>query len=142
MHTTVFQIPRPLKILMRFSFRIDFSMLCSVSQQEATFSCMNLHKRIRSLETKTKILCNMRKFELYWSNEIFGNRQPNLQSERTLINGILLPKLFWPTMRKNVLVIKKNFWNSKLKAENLKLFWDHYRTIYSNRTIFDNRMLS
>ena len=24
-------------------------------------------------------------------------------------NGILLPKLFWPTVRNNVLVIKKNF---------------------------------
>ena len=40
--------------------------------------------------------------------------------------GILLAKLFWPTVRKkNVLVIKKNFWNSRLKAENLQNFWDH-----------------
>ena len=29
-----------------------------------------------------------------------------------LRNGILLPKLFWPTVKKIVLVIKKNFWNS------------------------------
>ena len=40
-------------------------------------------------------------------------------------NGILLPKLFWPTARKNVLVIEKNFWNSRLKAENSQNFWDH-----------------
>ena len=43
-------------------------------------------------------------------------------------NGILLPKLFWPTVRKIVLVIEKNFWNSRLKAENLQ----KTRTIYSN----------
>ena len=30
--------------------------------------------------------------------------------DRVSINGILLPKLFWPTVRKkNVLVIEKNF---------------------------------
>ena len=40
-------------------------------------------------------------------------------------NGILLPKLFWPTVRKNVIVIEKNFWNSRLKAKYLKIFWDH-----------------
>ena len=28
--------------------------------------------------------------------------------------------------KKNVLVIKNNFWNSRLKAENLQNFWDHY----------------
>ena len=37
-------------------------------------------------------------------------------------NGILLPKLFWPTVRKNVQVIEKNFW---------KVF-EIPRTIYSN----------
>ena len=39
----------------------------------------------------------------------------------TLKNGIFFLKLFRPTLRKIVLVIKKNFWNSKLKAENLKI---------------------
>ena len=42
-----------------------------------------------------------------------------------LINGILLPKLFWPPVRKKVLVIEKNYWNSRLKAENLQNSWDH-----------------
>ena len=32
-------------------------------------------------------------------------------------NGILLPKLFWPTVRKNCLVIEENFWNSRLKSD-------------------------
>jgi hypothetical protein len=30
--------------------------------------------------------------------------------------------LLW---EKNVLVIEKNFWNTRLKAENLQIFWDH-----------------
>ena len=39
-------------------------------------------------------------------------------------NGILLPKLFWPKLlwEKIVLVTEKNFWNSRLKAENLQKF--------------------
>ena len=40
-------------------------------------------------------------------------------------NGILLPKLFWAYVRKIVPVIKKNFWNSRLKAKNLQNVWDH-----------------
>ena len=36
-------------------------------------------------------------------------------------NGILLQKLFWPTVRKIILVIEINFWNSRLKAENLNV---------------------
>ena len=44
----------------------------------------------------------------------------------TTIEGSLLPKLFWPMGEKNVLLINKNFWNSRLKAENLQ------NTIYSN----------
>ena len=28
--------------------------------------------------------------------------------------------------KKNVLMVKKNFWNSRLEAEKLKFFWDHY----------------
>ena len=47
-------------------------------------------------------------------------------------NGILLPKLFWPTVRKkNVLVIEKNFGNLRLKAENLTCSW---RFFISNKS--------
>ena len=39
-------------------------------------------------------------------------------------NGILLPKLFWPTVKKNVLVIEKDFWNLRLKSKTLqKIFY-------------------
>ena len=35
----------------------------------------------------------------------------------------MLPNSFWPTVR-IVLVIGKNFWKSRLNAENLQKFWD------------------
>ena len=41
-----------------------------------------------------------------------------------------LPKLFWPTVRKIVLVIDKNFWNSRLKAKKLQIFWDYYNNFF------------
>ena len=39
---------------------------------------------------------------------------------------------------------EKNFWNSRLKAENLQNFWDHLNNLFKQwkvRTIFGNRML-
>ena len=43
-----------------------------------------------------------------------------------------------------VLVIEKNFWNLRLKAENFQNFWDHLNNLFKQwkvRTIFGNRML-
>ena len=40
-------------------------------------------------------------------------------------NGILLPKLFWATVRKNCFSDRVKFWNSRLKAQNSQKFWDH-----------------
>ena len=40
-------------------------------------------------------------------------------------NGILLPKLFSPTVRKNCSSDRERFGNSRLKAENLQNIWDH-----------------
>ena len=45
--------------------------------------------------------------------------------------------LLW---EKIVLVIEKNFWNSRLKAENLQNFWDHMNNLFKQRkvsTIFE-----
>ena len=39
--------------------------------------------------------------------------------------GILLPKLFWPTMKKNVLVIENNFEIRGWRPRICKNFWDH-----------------
>ena len=53
----------------------------------------------------------------------------DLKNNEILNIGILLPKLFWSTVKKIVLVIiviKKNLRNSRLKAKKLQNFWDHY----------------
>ena len=50
----------------------------------------------------------------------------------------------WYFVTKIVLVMEKNFWNSRLKAENLQKFWDHSNNLFKQwkvRTIFGNRML-
>ena len=49
--------------------------------------------------------------------------------------------LLW---EKIVKLVKKNFWNSRLQAENLQNFWDHQNNLFKQwkvRTIFGNRML-
>ena len=49
--------------------------------------------------------------------------------------------LLW---EKIVLVIEKNFWNSRLKVENFQNFWDHSNNLFKQwnvRRIFGNRML-
>ena len=49
--------------------------------------------------------------------------------------------LLW---EKIILVIEKNFWNSRMKAENLQNFWDHQNNLFKQwkvRTIYGNRML-
>ena len=49
--------------------------------------------------------------------------------------------LLW---EKIVWVIEKNFWNLRLKAENLQKFWDHSNNLFKQlkvRTISGNRML-
>ena len=59
-------------------------------------------------------------------------------------NGILFQNLSDLLWEKNVLVIEKHFWNSRLKAENLQKFWDHQNNLFKQwkvRTIFGNRML-
>ena len=43
----------------------------------------------------------------------------------SLVNGILFQKLFWHTVRRNCSSDWENFWNSRLRAENLRKFWDH-----------------
>ena len=48
--------------------------------------------------------------------------------------------LLW---EKIVLVIEKNFWNSRLKAENFQSFWDQKNNLFEQwkvKTIFGNRM--
>ena len=63
-------------------------------------------------------------------------------SEYLNLNGILLPKLFWPTVRKNCSSDREIFWNSRLKAENLQKFCDHQNNLFKQwkgRTILGNK---
>ena len=47
--------------------------------------------------------------------------QIKLKIQKMLKNGILLPKLFWLTVRKKLSSDQEKL----LKAENLQKFWDH-----------------
>jgi hypothetical protein len=49
------------------------------------------------------------------------SQQVGKPSEK-LRNGILLQKLFWPTVRKNCSSDPKTLY--RFKAENLQMFWD------------------
>ena len=61
------------------------------------------------------------------------------------VSCILLSKLIWPIVGKNVFVIVKNFWNSRLKAEDLQKFWDHSNNSFKQwkvRTICETECLA
>ena len=66
------------------------------------------------------------------------------ENDQRRINGILLPKLFWPTVRKIVTWSRKTFEIQGWRQRICKMF-EITRTIYSNmwkfRTMFGNRML-
>ena len=75
---------------------------------------------------------------IFWT---FSNLSPQ---EHCLHSGILLPKLFWSTLRKKILVINKNFWNSRLKTENLHNFLNHMNNLFKLwkvRTILETELL-
>ena len=72
----------------------------------------------------TNIFCP----RVYFSQEQLFSKQssPKVSNFFTkLRNCILLPKLFWPTVRKNCSSDWEELLNSRLKAENLQNFWDH-----------------
>ena len=51
---------------------------------------------------------------------------------------------FYPLWEKVILVIEKNFWKSRLKAENFQNVWDHLNDRFKQwkvTTISDNRMI-
>ena len=51
-------------------------------------------------------------------------------------NGNLLPKLFWPTVRKYCSSDRENFWNSRLKAENFQKIFDHLNNLFKQWKVF------
>ena len=71
-------------------------------------------------------------------HNFFKLKVVHLKSRKYMTSGYMVfyyqncSDLLW---EKIGLVIEKNFWNSRLKADNLQNIWDHYnprRTIYSN----------
>ena len=61
--------------------------------------------------TRTSSILMNRALILYFFCHVMSAKNPINSNSK---NGVLLPKLFWPTVRKNVLVIKKHV---KFKAE-------------------------
>ena len=59
-------------------------------------------------------------------------------------NGILLPKLFWPTVRKNCSSNREKLLKFEAEGREFVKFWDHLNNLFKQgkvRTIFGNRML-
>ena len=94
------------------------------------------------------------------SNSTFSCTQTVLSSYflRRPQNFAIAPSYFWRYLKmvfchqncsdllweKIVLVIEKNFWNSRLKAKNFQKFWDHFNNLFKQwkvRTISGNRTL-
>ena len=58
--------------------------------------------------------------------------------------GILLTKLFWPTMRKNCFTDREKLLKFKAEGREFTKFLSHYNNLFKQwkvRTIFGNRML-
>ena len=100
------------------------------------FSSVTLLKQHTELSFSTKALHRgaFCQFPFRWIYYCHSSKSTGKETGKTHLcalkgwqfkNGILLPKLFCLTVRKIVLVIEKNFWNSRLKAKNLQKFWDH-----------------
>ena len=108
----------------------------------AVKECVNLLTQTEQLETEESTQ------KSNWPRLIFRKNAFFFESwTLTILNSTLVfcyqncSHLLW---EKNVLVIEKNFWNSRLKAENFQKFWDHLTNLFKQwqvRTIPGNRML-
>ena len=74
------------------------------------------------------------------SHYFFSNRCWKSWKKLYFVNKIVLTDC----VKKIVLVIEKNFWNSRLKGENFQNFWHNLNNLFKQwkvRTIFGNRLL-
>ena len=69
-----------------------------------------------ALDLINEMSCTIRSGVLNTISKQFGTSRKN---------GILLSKLFWPTVKKNVLAFENFFLNSRLKVESFQKFWGH-----------------
>ena len=91
--------------------------LCILKRQENQHTCLSIISTVQ---------CNVLKHGII--------RRPS-------DNGILLPQIsYW---QKIVIVIERNFWNSRPSASNFQKFWDDQSNLFKQwkvGTIFGNRM--
>ena len=106
----------------------------------ATDKTKNVDKNSRSPDYSSWMEPIQQQFDLYrshidgnnsrsdiWDRNIYGIHHVFYRLAWLLFsteNGILLPKLFWPTVRNNCSSDWEKLLNSRLKAENLQNFWD------------------
>ena len=105
-----------------------------------TRECIN--KAIESL----KVLCYIFRHVQFscQSTVLIGNGLKLFTKSHFNFKGLIFyyqncSDLLW---EKNVLVMGENFWNSRLKAENLQIFWYHNKNLFEQWkvwTIFGNR---
>ena len=97
---------------------------CFQGQIFFTNTCFYIFQNFKSYVFVFLTLCNFKTFggTLWHLTFFLENKDLILLAE---MNGILLTKLFWPTVTKIVLVIDKNFWNSWPSASNLQNVWNH-----------------
>ena len=78
---------------------------------------------------------NYKKVHFTWGKNMINTQLPfATKIKKVLHSGILLPKLFWPIVRKNCSSDRENFSNSRPSASNFKQWKD--RTIFGNRMVF------
>jgi len=87
-----------------------------------------VHKKIATPTKFYQIWCSMLKLQLPIYKSCTKTKSCGILFQQffwhNVRNGIMLPKLFWLTERKNSSSDPKNLLN--LKTENLQKIWDHY----------------
>ena len=105
-----------------------------------------VHKKIATPTKFYRIWCSMLKLQLPIYKSCIKTKSCGIVFQQffwhNVRNGIMLPKLFWLTERKNSSSDPKNLLN--LKTENLQKIWDHYieqfiQTV-KGQTNFGNRI--
>ena len=122
----------------------DGTQLRSNSSRFCSFFSTNFSdKEIRKSTTDswyaaTVYLTNFPTKKLWWKNKHI--QYFTRVASKFNVNGILLPKFFWPTVR-NKCSSEKNFWNIRLKPRIWK-FFEITKTIYVFKQFFKQNAFS
>ena len=102
-------------IFTRFFFKTELTTICIIVRFKMMIK--NAAKNIFILDYGLRLSCHSDTF--WWNNFLIIIL---VQGTRLVFCYQNCSDLLW---EKTVLVIEKNFWNSRLKAKNLQKFWDH-----------------